>query len=267
MAKSPGGRVWQHGAEFELLRRAMSFAVLAFVALVPLLIVVAALDPVKRAGFDEWIVNGMGLENPSAADNVRDLFSPPRQVVNTTSVLSAVLLALFGVTFAASVQTGYEKIWGLPPSRTPHKVWRQVVWLAVLTGYLFAEVESEDALQPGVARSVARVVLTLLTGMLFFWWSQHFLLTGRVSWRCLLPGAVATMLGLTGLRIFSYFVFSPLIISSRNSYGAAGTLLIVQSWLIGVGFVVFGGPLFGHHVRNWLTGIARSSDSGDSPER
>ncbi|WP_307808086.1 ribonuclease BN [Streptomyces oryzae] len=251
MATSAGGRVWRHGTEFELLSRAMSFAVLAFVAMVPLLVVVAAIDPIQSAGFERWIVNGMGLENPEAAESVRDLFSTPRQVINTTSVLSAVLLALFGVTFAASVQTGYEKIWGLPPSRTRHKVWRQAVWLAVLTGFLFAEVESEEVLRNGAAQGVGRVALTLVSGLLFFWWAQHFLLVGRVPWPALLPGAVATMVGLAGLRGFSYFVFSPLLVSSTHSYGAAGTLLIVESWLIGVGFVVYGGPLFGHHVQSW----------------
>jgi hypothetical protein len=29
------------------------------------------------------------------------------------------------------------------------------------------------------------------------------------------------------------------------TYGALGTVLIVQSWLIGVGWVVYGGQLFG----------------------
>lgn len=257
METSAGGRVWRHGSEFELLRRSMSFAVLAFVAMVPLLVVVAAIDPLDRAGFERWIINGMGLEDSAAAESVRDLFSSPQQVIDTTSVLSAVLLAFFGVTFAASVQTGYEKIWDLPPSRTRHKVWRQVVWLAVLTLYLFAEVESEEMLRSGAPQTVAYVVLTLVFGFLFFWWAQHFLLTGRMPWPALLPGAVATVVGLAGLRGFSYFVFSPLLVSSTRSYGPAGTLLIVQSWFIGVGFVVYGGSLFGHHVYRWTTPAVR----------
>lgn len=33
------------------------------------------------------------------------------------------------------------------------------------------------------------------------------------------------------------------------SYGAVGTVLVVSSWLIGVGFVVYGGALFGR----WFT--------------
>ena len=88
----------------------------------------------------------------------------------------------------------------------------------------------------------------MLFGVLFFWWGQRFLLGGRVPWRALLPGAVATMLGLVGLRGFSYLVFSPLIVSNAVTYGSVGTVLVVQSWLIGVGFVVFGGAMVGRHA-------------------
>ena len=61
------------------------------------------------------------------------------------------------------------------------------------------------------------------------------------------------MVLLGGLRVFSGLVFKPLIATNAVSYGALGTVLIVQSWLIGVGWVVFAGQLFGgwfHDV--WL---------------
>jgi membrane protein len=63
-----------------------------------------------------------------------------------------------------------------------------------------------------------------------------------------MPGAVATMAGLAGLRVFSGLVFEPLIASNAVSYGALGSFLIVESWLIGVGWVIYGGQLFGR----WL---------------
>ncbi|MEU5836800.1 ribonuclease BN [Streptomyces diacarni] len=248
--QSLGGRLWQHGTDFELMRRAMAFGMLGFVSMVPLLIVVAALDPVHHAGFEQWIVNGMGLDNPTAAHAVHRLFSAPQQVISTTSVLSAVLLGVFGLSFAASVQSSYELIWALPPGRW-HKLWRQVVWLAAITAFLFAEVESEAVLRQGTAQVAVRVFLTVLFGVLFFWWGQYLLLGSRIRWAALFPGAVATMVGLGGLRVFSSLVFSPLIVSSTKTNGPAGTLLIVQSWLIGVGFVVLGGPLAGHNFHVW----------------
>jgi membrane protein len=243
--RSMPGRIWRHGGELELLHRAMGFAALGFVTLVPLLIVVAATAPFQQRGFAQWVVDGMGLpDRPAQA--VTELFAAPRKVLSTTSVFSVLAVAVFGLSFASSVETGYEKIWDLRPDAW-HTVWRRVVWLAALTAYLFAEAQS-TVLGDGWFGVSARGALTVLFGCLFFWWSQYLLLGRRIPGRALVPGAVATMVGLVGLRVFSSFVFAPLIVSSAVSYGAVGTVLIVQSWLIGVGFVVYGGSLTGRHV-------------------
>jgi membrane protein len=252
---SAAGRFWRHGAEVELMHRALGFAALCLVTLVPWLIVVAAIDPFSHRGFGEWVVDGMGLSgHPAAA--VRDLFSAPRKVVSTTSVYSIVALALFGVSLAGSVQTGYERVWALSVGRW-HRLWQQAVWLAGLTAYLFAEVESGAWLPPGAGRTAVRVLLTLVAGAVFFWWGQYLLLGARVPARPLLPGALATMAGLVGLRFFSTLVFSPLIVSNAVAYGSVGTVLVVESWLIGVGFVIHGGCLLGRHV--YAYGLSRAA--------
>jgi membrane protein len=238
-------QVWRRGKEVELMHRAMGFAALGLVTLAPLLIVVAATDPLQERGFALWIVDAMGLSG-RPADAVENLFATPRKVLSATSVLSVVLLALFGVTFAGSVQTGYERVWGLQAGRW-HTAWRRAVWLVALTAYLFAEAQSGAVLDSGILRSWVRVGLSALLGVLFFWWGQRFLLGGRIAWRPLLPGAIATVVGMGGLRLFSALVFSPLIVSNAVTYGSVGTVLIVTSWLVGVGFVVFGGALVGRY--------------------
>src|SRR5690606_9114379 len=106
-----------------------------------------------------------------------------------------------------------------------------------------------------------RITLSLATGVLFFWWGQRFLLGGQVRWWHLLPGALATMAGLIGLRGFSYFVFTPLLVDNAISSGTVGGVVMVASWLIGVGFVIFGGALFGrwlldHHGHRFTDGAA-----------
>ncbi|MFJ8009128.1 ribonuclease BN [Streptomyces fagopyri] len=244
------GRLFQHGGELELLHRAMGFAALSLVTLTPLLIVVAAAAPFEHRGFALWVIDGMSLSG-HPANAVEKLFSAPRRVLSTTSAFSVLAVALFGVSFAASVQNGYERIWEIP-SGPWHHAWRRVVWLAALTAYLFSEAESGAVLVGGLTETIVRVALTVFFGVLFFWWGQHFLLGERVAWSALLPGAVATMAGLVGLRGFSYVVFSPLIVNNAISYGTVGTVLVVQSWLIGVGFVVFGGALVGRHIHDAL---------------
>ena len=66
-----------------------------------------------------------------------------------------------------------------------------------------------------------------------------------MSYLAAVPGAVVTVAFLAGLRVFSALVFQPLIVTNAVTYGALGTVLIVQSWLIGVGWVVYSGQLFG----------------------
>ncbi|MES4891862.1 ribonuclease BN [Streptomyces sp. NPDC096012] len=253
--------LFAHGRELELMHRAMGFATLALVTLAPLLIVVAAADPLVRGGFASWLTDGMGLSGRSARV-ITDVVSPPRKVIGTTSVWSAVLLAVFGVSFGGSVQNAYERIWGLA-SGPWHRVWRQATWLVVLTAYLYQEVATKSALHGS-----ARITLSAVSAVAFFWWGPRFLLGGQVHWRALLPGAVATVIGLAGLRAFSYLVFTPLVVTNALSYGPVGTVLVVESWLIGVGFVIYGGALFGrwfceHH---WMPTHAEEPDERHADE-
>ena len=231
----------RRGKELELMHRSMGFATFALVTLAPLLIVVAAVDPLGHGGFALWLVDGMGLSGRSA-QAVTHVISPPRKVVDTTTVWSGALLAPFGLAFASSVQNGYERIWELT-SRPWHRIWRQTVWLSMLTGYLYLQVETRTVLE-----GTARILLSSVAGVLFFLWGPRLLLGHRIRPRELLPGAVATMLGLVGLRWFSTLVFTPLVAANALSYGAVGTVLVVESWLTGVGFVLYGGALLGRHL-------------------
>jgi membrane protein len=247
--RSATTRLWKQATHIELLHRSMGFAALGFVTLMPLLVVVAAATPWEnRPGFAQWVVDGMGLD-AQGAHSVRSMFAAPGNILSTTSAWSLASLAYFGLSFVASVETGYRKIWDLP-SGPWHRDWRRTVWLTVLTSYLFCESQSAAVMGSGLLRSVIRLGLTFLLGVVFFAWGQRFLLGGAIDVRTALPGAVFTMLGLAGLRVFSHLFFAPLVVSNALTYGPVGTVLTVVTWLVGVGFVVFGGALLGRHVRD-----------------
>jgi len=129
--------LYRSGKEFELMHRAIGFAALAILTVIPLLIVIAAANPAPHPGLAAWVIYGMGLTGSSAGAVTR-IFSAPARVLGTTSVFSALLLAVSGVAFAGSVQVGFERIWGIPAGHW-HKIWRQAVWLAALTAYIYAE--------------------------------------------------------------------------------------------------------------------------------
>ncbi len=231
------------------MHRAMGFAALSFLTLVPLLIVVAAADLPSGQGFARWLVTGLGVSEVSQAE-IEELFGRPGQALQRTTAFGLAALAAFGVTFGSAVQTGYERLWDLPTARW-HTMWRHVVWLAMLVAALLLFVKT-----PAPDGSPAVVTMLVAGGdvvglFLFFWASQRLLLCGRIRWRALAPGAALTAVGLLGLRIFSQYVFSPLIASNAVTFGPFGTVLVLQSWLVGVGFVVYGGALAGRLVHEW----------------
>jgi membrane protein len=243
--------LYRSGTEFELTGRAMGFAALAMLTLFPLLVLIAAASAASRHGLARWVVYGMGLTG-SSAESVVQLFAAPGRVLGTTSVFSVLLLAVFGVTFGGSVQAGFERIWGLPAGPW-HKIWRQAVWLVAFIAYIYAAATVAPLTHHAPAETAIRVAVAVVLGVAFFWWGLRFLVGGRVSYLAAMPGAVATVAFLAGLRAFSALVFEPLIVSNAVTYGAVGTVLIVQSWLIGVGWVFYGGQLFGRWVHDtWL---------------
>ncbi|MFF9017115.1 YhjD/YihY/BrkB family envelope integrity protein [Streptomyces sp. NPDC014870] len=244
------GLAWNRGREVELMHRAMGFAALSLLTLVPLLIVVAAADLASGAGFARWLIQGLGVSEVSQ-EEVEMLFGTPGEALQRTTAFGLAALAAFGVTFGSAVQTGYERVWDLPTARW-HTMWRHVVWLAVLVAALLLFVAAPVPSETSTVVTFAVAVADVAGAFLFFWWSQRFLLCGRIRWRALAPGALCTALGLFGLRIFSQFVFSPLIASNAVTYGPFGTVLVLQSWLVGVGFVVYGGALVGRLIHEHL---------------
>lgn len=236
-------QTYRRGVEIELMHRAFGFAALGFVTLVPLLIVVAAAAPLNGRTFPEWAIAGLGLSG-NAASAINKLFGPTNRVLSTTTAFSLAALAVFGLSFVAVVQTGLARVWELSAARVL-SVWRQAVWLAVLVGLVLVGADLLTVLHDGWFITTLRWVVTLGGALLFFWWTPRFLLEGRVPWPGLLPGAVFTVVAMVGLRLFSAWIFSPLLVSSAITYGAIGAVLILVSWLIGIGYVIFGAALVG----------------------
>jgi membrane protein len=236
-------RAFRESQELELMHRALGFAALGLVTLIPLLLVVSAADPVGGREFPSWLGAALGLSS-SAAKDLGPVFGPPKKALSATTALGLAGLAAFGLSFVSAVQVGFERIWALPPARLM-SVWRRVVWLAALIGFLFVAADTSMLPDDSWLRTVVQTLVATAGSTAFFWWTARFLLAGRVNWMPLLPGAMLTAAGLVGLRLFSAVVFSPLVVSSAIAYGAIGTVVVIVSWLIGIGFVLFGGGMLG----------------------
>src|SRR3954447_4941512 len=201
-------------------------------SVLPLLIVLSGIADQK---IDDDLSRHIGLDSHGAAI-VRSLFrSSPAH--DTGSVVTAVIFGLAGtVAVVSQLQLIYERTFD-----QAHRGWRDigrfVLWVAVLVIVLVGEGASD-----GVVRDAAGRIVEALWGLVgltvFFWWSMHLLLAGRVPWRTLLRPALLTAIFWVGLAAFSSTVFSSTIVSDSRLYGTVGVVFTLLSWVIAIGAVM-----------------------------
>src|SRR5690348_14171706 len=152
----------------------------------PLIILLSSL---ANERVDDEISRHIGL-NSQGAQIVHSLFrGTPAHAVEP--ILTGLVFSFAGViAVVSSMQVMYERIFGLE-ERGRSNLPRGIAWAALLV----AIVVVDDVIRAPVRRAMGPVVpdvIGLVTTTLFFWWSMHFLLAGRATWRSLVRPAVAT---------------------------------------------------------------------------
>ncbi|MFJ1865038.1 hypothetical protein ACIOD1_10435 [Streptomyces sp. NPDC088097] len=84
--RARAGRRWGLVRDIDLWQRALGFAALGFLTLVPLLIVVSAAGPGGGQGFAHWLGDGLGV-SPTARKEIEGLFALPGQAWRSTTAL------------------------------------------------------------------------------------------------------------------------------------------------------------------------------------
>ena len=183
------------------------------------------------------------------------------------AVFVGLLLSFAGtIAVGRSVEMIYERAFGHRP--LPHgQGWlRCTVWVVVTSGVLIADGAIDNALRRDAGPVVFGLVEFVLF-ILFFWWSLHFLLAGRESWRAVLPAAIATALFWVGLGVFAAFYFSSTIVDDSKTYGTIGVTFTLVTWFIAVGAVIDLGAVVGavwQRRRSRTTHPALSSANDDT---
>jgi membrane protein len=95
------------------------------------------------------------------------------------------------------------------------------------------------------AGQVVLDLVGLVTTTLFFWWTLHFLLAGRVAWARLVRSAVTSGALWFGFGIFSSVYFSPIVISDSHTYGTIGVVFSLLTWFFLIGGVIVVGAVLG----------------------
>jgi membrane protein len=161
------------------------------------------------------------------------------------AVLIGLLLSFAGtIAVGRSVEMIYEKAFDQPPLSRGEGWLRCTVWVVVISGVLIADGAIDTALRRDAGSGVFGLVEFVLFTLLF-WWSVHFLLAGRESWRAVRPAAIATGLFWVGLGVFAAFYFSTTIVDDSKTYGTIGVTFTLVTWFIAIGAVISLGAVAG----------------------
>jgi membrane protein len=217
--------------------RALALATQGFVALVPMLIVVASALPAEsRAAAEGLLVGRLGLSGTAASD-VQELLQRPPGATQPITLLGVVLLVVSVLGFTRTLQRTYQAAWDLPSLGLWGYV-RGLLGAAALVGEIVLIILVGLLLQgfPGaeVLATLARLVLSVL-----LWWPvQRLLLGARVGWRQLLPGAVLAGVGQVAVLVVSGLYLQPAIESQAQRYGLIGVAFVLVSWMVVLGLLL-----------------------------
>lgn len=214
--------------------RALALATQAFVALVPMLIVVAAAVPDEgRAALSGYVVDHLRLSG-SAADDLHELVRRPPQPTEPVTLVGVVVLVVTVLGFTRTLQRAYQAAWRL----SPQGVWGYA-WGLLGAAALIAETVVFLLIGLLVDGAVLPTVLLRLALSVLMWWPVQWLLLGRrVGWRRLLPGAAFVGIGQVVVIALSGIYLQPTIESQAQRYGLIGVAFVLVSWLIVLGLLI-----------------------------
>src|SRR4051795_2464395 len=239
--KSAAGRYWAHLSTADFMNSSFAFAALAVLSAFPFLAVTSS---VIGGDIRTAIVARMGLSDEAARD-IDGLIATGNQAVATLTWFSAIVLVLGGIGMASTLSAWYHRIYErTPPKGLLRHALYQAAGVAAFSVYISVQVELFDVIRPVCGRGLV-FLLTFVTTTLFWWWSAYMLLYRRVPLRQLFSAGVATGACITGLGIVSAFFFSDQVTSGQESYGPAGVVIALITFLVGFGVCLHAGAVFG----------------------
>lgn len=247
---TPLGNLLDRLLEVQVRDRALGLAGQAFIALVPVVIVLATwLSSTDGAAVGDWLVRHFSLEG-SAAEAVDQLFARPPDASSGVSLLGLLILLVSVNSFARLLQRTFELAWRLPqraPRRTPQRLLSLLVLVALLVG-----VAVVTGLVGGLPTGrVLSVVAQLAVAIPCWCLVIRLLLSARIEWALLLPGACLAAVAQV-LATWAGALWMPILIE-RNAgrYGVIGVAVALICWLVVLAFLVVGCAVVGA----WAAGL------------
>ena len=238
-AGSSAEHLWRRLDSMDFMNRGMLFAATLLLCFFPFFIVANALAGQSAT---TGLARHLGLNQQASADVAR-LFTSSSATSGAITGTAWLWFILGGVAAATAIQQLYERAFDVD-SRGMRDMPRRLIWLAVLVGFSalvgWVGPSLHDAGGP-----VLLGVIGLTVSTAFWWFTQWFLLGGRVSWRELFPSAIATAVCWVGMAVVFSIIFSSTIIADDKKYGTIGVVFALMSWFIAIGVVIILGAIAG----------------------
>jgi membrane protein len=250
------GTFWSRLNAVDFMNSSMQFAVLALLGLFPFLFLFSA-----ESGGDarHALIARLGLDQKAARD-VNQLMSAGNHAVTDLSIIGVALVLLGAVGIASTLQVWYQRVYDQPPAPNwTRQLANRLLWLGGLLVYLTVQDFAWTQLKQAGAARFTTYIATFILALVFYWWTPHVLLMGRITWGQLFPAAIATAACVTGLGVFSALLFSGQIVSGDADYGPIGVVTVLLSYLIGLAVCLHLGAVAG---RMWNERGPQPADPG-----
>jgi membrane protein len=251
LARSLYGSGYRRIRELDLDTHALALCAQQVLCTAPLVVATSAvLERTTGHGVSVVIARFFGL-NDASRDAVERLFGRSAPSISTLALVFAMVTAVvFSTSVGAVQQRAFELIWTLPRRIGVRPYVRQLAWavgLAVFSGAVLLAGRIGRWVNDSLFDTgpVAAVLLQAVVTFAFYWWSQHWLLGGRVGWRALRLGALGVAIGTTVLVRLSRWIMPGQISWQVHAYGLIGAVFVLSVWLMILSVVIFGGVLLG----------------------
>lgn len=240
------GRCMRRMYEIDGRNRAITLAGQAFIALIPLMVVLSSwLSRDDDQQFSSLLIEYFGLSG-SAAEAVELLFATPPDSTGGLTLLGFLILLFSVGSFSRSLQRLYELAWELEPAprvRAALSGFGAVFFMLggmVLVGWI------GHLLGPG------GVVVQLLVSVPFWLVLIRLELGGRADLTDLLPAAVLAAVVQLAAGWWTHLYVPHLIAIDAQRYGVVGVAFAIVAWLVIVAYVLVGTAVVGRELSVWM---------------
>ncbi|AEM81536.1 YhjD/YihY/BrkB family envelope integrity protein [Streptomyces violaceusniger] len=241
----PAARFLERLVAVNVLEAATRLAAQAFLTALPLLMAVAAFVPDTLQNLLADSLRSVVGVRGDVLDEVRRTFTGPGTAKSPSGAVGLLVTLVSATAFSRALQAVCERCWGLPRAAVRVAAWRWLLWLLVWLTVLLVQAPLRRGFGTGI---VSGLVLSLLSAVLLWWWTQHLLLSGRVTWTYLLPGAVLAGAGTVLLGYLSRLLMPVAMARSLADFGPLGPVFTLLTWLIVVFLIAVAGLAVGPAV-------------------